>query len=615
MTQSAPTRPSLSVAQWLLALLGLSGVVHTLAVVFHWGGEGNQVLMGDLISIPVSLLAAILLGWVARQHSGTSYRPWMLIALAALAYVAGDTAWAYIELVLGQDPFPSLADGFYLLYPVLLLLGFLLFPRTPLKPLEALKLGLDVAIIVLAVGVYAWNTFLAHTIQSYGSDWVSLWVSLAYPVMDLALLSLLLLLMLGRHNSNSVEVVFFMGLGLASLVLADTLYNVQSATDSYQSGTLMDTGWSWANVCFGLAGYFSLIPPKRWSQRLWLMFKPSKLAFYTPYLAIGLSYGLLIINQSVMGLKEFGVLLGAGLVTLMVVVRQTLAYVENARLTNQLQAFSYELERRVEERTRELEESRERLIASEKLANMGKLTAGLAHEINTPLAAAMNHLLHARELADEYQRSIGAAQVTPEDHREIAAELQTVLGETSRTLERLGEFIRRVRNQGRNPVSQASTFDPLKMALETLGMLEQQAREAEVSLHLEAPKEALTLYGEPGRFSQILTNLVVNAIHACEARRAAEGSRVDIRLGLQGGQFQLAVSDNGSGIPAEVRPRIFEPLFTTKPEGKGTGLGLSIIHDIVKGHFGGEVHFNTQPGRGTTFVVEIPYQPVEAVSG
>lgn len=609
MTQSAPTRPSLSVAQWLLGLLVLSGVIHTLAVVVRSGDSARQVIVGDTINIPVSLLAASLLGWVAWQQAGRSRKAWLLMALAALAYAAGDTTWAYIELVLGQDPFPSLADGFYLLYPLLLLGGFLLFPRTALSRLEALKLGLDVAIIVLAVGVYAWNTFLAHAIESYGSDWVSLWVSLAYPVLDLALLSLLLLLLLGRHNSNRVEVVLFMGVGLALLVLADTLYNLQSATDSYQSGTLMDTAWSWANVCFGLAGYLSLTPAKRWTQRLWLIFRPSKLAFYTPYLAIGLSYGLLVINQTVMGLKESGVLLGAGLVTLLVVVRQTLAFVENARLTSQLQAFSYELERRVEERTRELEESRERLIASEKLANMGKLTAGLAHEINTPLAAAMNHLLHARELAEEYQRSIGVAQVTPQDHREIAGELQTALGETNRTLERLGEFIRKVRNQGRNPLSQASTFDPLKITLETLGMLEQQAREAGVALHLETPKEPLTLYGEPGRFSQILTNLAVNAIHACEARRAGEGSRVEIRLGLRDRCLQLAVSDNGSGIPAEVQPKIFEPLFTTKQEGKGTGLGLSIIHDIVKGHFGGEIHFDTQPGRGSTFMVEIPHQP------
>lgn len=249
-----------------------------------------------------------------------------------------------------------------------------------------------------------------------------------------------------------------------------------------------------------------------------------------------------------------------------------------------------------------LKVSQDRLMSSEKLASLGRLTAGLAHEINTPLAATMNYLHLARGLAVEYQSSIGQAQVTDDDHREIAAELLGMLDEANGTTTRIGEFIRQMRGHTRDTVSGVTEFDPARLAADTLSMLAHEARAAKVELHLESFRGPLAIRGEPVRFTQVLTNLVINAVHACEVLAGRQG-RVDVRFVSRVGIVTLEVEDNGTGIPPEVLPRIFDPLFTTKDVGKGTGLGLAIIHDIVQGHFGGEISVRTQVGAGTVFSV------------
>lgn len=249
-----------------------------------------------------------------------------------------------------------------------------------------------------------------------------------------------------------------------------------------------------------------------------------------------------------------------------------------------------------------LELSQQQLLSSEKLAGLGRLTAGLAHEINTPLAACMNYLHAASKLAQEYQESLGRPQVTEDDHREIAAELIIALEDAGKTTARIGEFIRQMRGHTRDTVSGAGEFDPVKLAGDTLAMLAHEARKSQVELHLESVRGRLTLRGEPGRFTQVLTNLVINAIHACETRSGQR--RVDVRFVTAAAGLGLQVQDNGAGIAPEVLPRIFEPMFTTKAVGKGTGLGLSILHDIVQGHFGGQIEVGTEVGVGTTFTVQ-----------
>ncbi|SMB89427.1 PAS domain S-box-containing protein [Deinococcus hopiensis KR-140] len=257
-------------------------------------------------------------------------------------------------------------------------------------------------------------------------------------------------------------------------------------------------------------------------------------------------------------------------------------------------------DRRTAEQT--LKASQERLMLSEKLAGLGRLTAGLAHEINTPLAATMNYLREAEHLTREYLDSIGNPQVTDDDHREIGRELQSSVTEAGKTVSRIGEFIRSIRGHTRDTVTGMQEFDAVKLASETLLMIAHQARNAKIDLLLEQTKEAVMLHGEPSRFTQVVTNLVVNGIHACEDSGKPKGS-VTVSFSVKDGRHVMSVQDSGTGIPPEVLPRIFDPMFTTKEVGKGTGLGLPIIRDIVTGHFHGEIAVETHLSEGTIFTV------------
>jgi len=250
-----------------------------------------------------------------------------------------------------------------------------------------------------------------------------------------------------------------------------------------------------------------------------------------------------------------------------------------------------------------LRASQAQVVSNERLASLGRLTAGLAHEINTPLAATMNYHLVLQGLLGEYRDSLGNADVTEADHREIAAEALSTLEEAGKTTARIGEFIRQMRGHTRDTAGGVTAFDPFRLASDTLAMVAHEARAAGVALELERPRATLSLTGDPGRFTQVLTNLVVNAIHACEGQSGR--GRVLVRF-TPGETLTLEVEDNGHGMTPEVMARIFEPMFTTKGVGKGTGLGLSIIHDIITGSFGGTITVQSTPGSGTTFTAEFP---------
>ncbi len=164
--------------------------------------------------------------------------------------------------------------------------------------------------------------------------------------------------------------------------------------------------------------------------------------------------------------------------------------------------------------------------------------------------------------------------------------------------------VRRMRSHSRTAGASVD-FDPYKVAEDSFAMLEHRARKTNVELRLEPSKTGLNLHGDPARFNQVISNLLVNAMDATE-ERSGGGALVKLRFEKQDDQIVMLVEDNGHGIPEDILPKIFEPMFTTKEIGKGTGLGLSIIHNIVTGGFHGEVDVSTVEGKGTTFKLTLP---------
>ncbi|MCI0394571.1 MAG: ATP-binding protein [Chloroflexi bacterium] len=289
-----------------------------------------------------------------------------------------------------------------------------------------------------------------------------------------------------------------------------------------------------------------------------------------------------------------------------------------AESNRELQAIQASLGQRVTERTRALQEvntalsesyyalqeNQARLLISEKMASLGRLTAGVAHEINTPLAAVRASLAELDKLALEYQDSIGDQEVEPGDHQEIAQEMRETIRRASSAAERAAGFVRSMKTQTRNhSTEEKQPFNAVPVAQEALLLLQHALRQTGCTLAFEPESQEIELYGSPGRFAQVVTNLASNAI---DASAANGGGPVIVRLRREADGVSLQVSDYGVGIAPENISRIFEPMFTTKPFGEGTGLGLTIVHDIVVGEFGGTIEVSSQPELGTVFQLHFP---------
>ena len=234
-----------------------------------------------------------------------------------------------------------------------------------------------------------------------------------------------------------------------------------------------------------------------------------------------------------------------------------------------------------------------RLAEAEKLASLGRLVAGVAHEINNPLTAVLGYadLLAAYDLDD--------------DVRDAVVQIQA-------GAERVGAVVRNLQIFARQQRSGASVIQINALINQTLALKQSELALDQIEVHKQLADELPSTWGDAGRISQVLLNLLINAQHAL--RDCAPLGTITIRSWTErlaepevdgAERIYIAIIDNGPGIAADVMPQIFEPFFTTKPVGQGTGLGLSVCYGIIADH-GGRIWAESQPGHGTTFLIELP---------
>ena len=276
---------------------------------------------------------------------------------------------------------------------------------------------------------------------------------------------------------------------------------------------------------------------------------------------------------------------------------------ERERLLSDLGNRATELERAYTA----LKENQEKLLASEKTASIGRLTASIAHEMNSPVAAVRAALLELERLVVEYKESVADTSVTETDHLEIAAEMTRAVRLATSAAERAADFVRSIKNQTRDIGKKEHVrFDAVANVREALLLLGHSLRKANCQVTVEANPTDIELVGPPGRLGQVVTNLVTNAI---DAMAPGGGGTIGINLKRCADNVVIQVSDTGHGVPEAIRSRIWDPLFTTKPFGHGTGLGLTIVRDIITGDFGGNVAFEPRHDGGAVFSVVLPTQP------
>lgn len=580
--------------------------------------KGPVIFANALLFFLVYPLSAAVLFWVARCHAAISQRQarrgWTFLAVIPLLMLAGDFSIFWLEQQ-RLPLFPSWAAVFYLAIFPWFFLAYSYFSPRKASSVLVWQRRLDIAICILAVAIYMWR----FVYSSVAVDYLSSPPTLVFFVFSsFALMIPVSLVAMTLWNGEALQGVHRLPLMLAFIgyALIIILFFVQYHQGVFSTRNINSTFSLWVLVLFMASALLGLRPEggRTYHFLHFGRYRLRGILPYLPYVAMLASYALLFNPEAArqvnaggftqqMIIEGVGIVIGSVVITLLVVVRQLLTIRENHRLTRELQTFSSDLEQRVNERTKQLEDSRERLVSSERLASLGRISAGLAHEINTPVAAAMNSLKQAVHLAEEYEASLGNTDVTEADHRDIAKELRHTLSTTESSLDRLGEFVRRMRSQVRSSAGN-NDFEAVQVVKDSLAMLEHRARKAQVKLLFVEPAKVY-FYGDAARFSQVVSNLVVNALDACEENRKAD-STVTVSLESTPAGLKLEVSDNGVGIPNEMRQKIFEPLFTTKEIGKGTGLGLAIIQDIVYSDFDGQIELESQVGQGSCFRILLP---------
>jgi two-component system NtrC family sensor kinase len=306
-------------------------------------------------------------------------------------------------------------------------------------------------------------------------------------------------------------------------------------------------------------------------------------------------------------------------------------YIEDLRQAkNELVDYSRSLERRVEERTQDLveknravenalerlREAQQQIVTQEKLASLGALTAGVAHEIKNPLNFVNNFAQVSVELIDELRESVEKTATGPQaaEIAELADMLQTNLGKIAEHGKRADSIVRNMLLHSRGAPGEPGPVDVNAMLDECIGLAYHGARAQDPSFNAKIERgldpEAGTITAIAQDLNRAFLNLLTNACYALHDKRARRGDgfqpQLTVRSRSLGDRVEVRIRDNGEGIPADVRAKIFEPFFTTKPAGSGTGLGLSLTFDIVVGAHKGSIDVESEPGEFAEFVVTLP---------
>ncbi|MBK4719866.1 HAMP domain-containing histidine kinase [Azospirillum sp. YIM DDC1] len=283
------------------------------------------------------------------------------------------------------------------------------------------------------------------------------------------------------------------------------------------------------------------------------------------------------------------------------------------RLQAQLGSANQELERRRQEAETalaDLREAQEAMVRAEKLASLGALVAGVAHEINTPVGIAVSCASH---LSDATARLRGRAQSGELSKSDFSRYVATATDTTALILtncERAAKLIASFKQVAVDRASAERRVVHLNRYIqETLVSLEPKLRQGKHSIIVSCP-DGLVVDTYPGALSQILTNFVMNSVtHAFVDAHGAEGQGGSLSIAVdepEPGTVRLVYTDNGRGIPPDHLPRVFDPFFTTRRGEGGSGLGLHIVHNLAVGALKGTISVDSAPGQGTRFVLTFP---------
>jgi signal transduction histidine kinase len=272
----------------------------------------------------------------------------------------------------------------------------------------------------------------------------------------------------------------------------------------------------------------------------------------------------------------------------------------------------------IEERTAELEKAQNSLVHAKKMASLGQLTAGIAHEIKNPLNFINNFTETNIDFVNELEGALAGKLDGPDgdEVRDLLADLKENSVIIRKEGEKVSSIIRGMLNQSREDTNAKDEVDINALLHESVNLVYHSARamrpDTLLDIERQLAAELAPVVANSSQINRVFVNILDNAAYATweKAKGAGPDYRplVVIRSREQAGNIVVEIEDNGNGVPEEIRERIFDPFFTTKPAQQGTGLGLKMCYDIIREGHDGSIEIESEPGRFARFIIKIPRQ-------
>ena len=252
----------------------------------------------------------------------------------------------------------------------------------------------------------------------------------------------------------------------------------------------------------------------------------------------------------------------------------------------------------------QIKNNQDTLMEKERLASLGQLIGGISHNLKTPIMSISGAAEGLTDLINEYDTSIGDPEVTNDDHHAIANDMRDWITKIHSYTSYMSDIITAVKGQAVNlSENESDVFTIDEMIKRVTILMKHEIRNASLTLNTQINVPSTTsLHGDVNSLVQVINNLITNAIQSYNGKK---DNTIDLSVNLDGKNVVISVADHGCGMTKEVQDKLFKSMITTKGK-NGTGLGMFMSYSTIKGHFNGDITFETEIGKGTKFNVIIP---------